>query len=110
MNLALYIPSEITHEGSLCLDGDVRIDGVFSGTLSTDGTVFIGPNGQFLGTLHCLTAEILGLFNGDLKAFHLVKLGDSGSFIGKIDTQYAELAKGAMFSGLANISPTHQDS
>ena len=32
MNLALYIPSDISHEGTLQIDGDVRIDGFFSGT------------------------------------------------------------------------------
>ena len=110
MNLALYIPSEITHEGSLSLDGDVRIDGIFSGSLSTDGVVFIGPNAQFLGSLECLKAEICGFFKGELRAFQQVKLEASGSFIGKIDTQYAEVVRGAMFSGLANISPSHQDS
>jgi cytoskeletal protein CcmA (bactofilin family) len=110
MNLTLYIPSEITHEGSLSLEGDVRIDGIFSGSLSTDGVVFIGPNAQFLGSLDCLKAEIFGLFKGDLRAYQQVRLEASGSFLGKIDTQYAEIAQGAMFSGLANISPSHQDS
>ena len=109
MNLALYIPNDISHEGTLQLDGDVRIDGSFSGSLHTDGSVLIGASARFYGSLMCLNANVFGFVKGQVKTYEMFHLHHSGTMIGKLDTPQATLSKGAQFSGLAYIASSSED-
>ena len=109
MNLALYIPTDTSHEGTLQIDGDVRIDGFFSGTLHTEGSVTISSSAQFYGCLSCLKADIFGFVKGQIKAYEMINLHHSGTVIGKLDTPQATLSRGAQFSGLAYIASSSED-
>ncbi|MBM73908.1 MAG: hypothetical protein CMK59_00800 [Proteobacteria bacterium] len=109
MNLALYIPINISHEGRLQLEGDVHIDGQFNGSLHTEGSVTISSSAQFYGSLVCLKANVFGFIQGEVKTYEQFNLHHSGKMIGKLDTPKATLAEGAQFSGLAYILSTPKD-
>jgi len=101
--LGLYIPVSSKQSGNLNIEGNVRIDGIFEGDLTADGTLFIGPLGQFIGEAHVSEAYVEGSFSGALESKYQTTLTASAVFKGILDTQQASVTKGAEIIGDVRI-------
>ena len=67
-----------TFNGDLISEGDFRIEGAISGSLTTTGKVVIGKTGTIDGVLVCKNADVEGKFKGTLTVSDTLSLRASG--------------------------------
>ncbi|HEX2967972.1 MAG TPA: polymer-forming cytoskeletal protein [Bacteroidales bacterium] len=89
--------TEIT--GDIISNGDIRIDGVVTGTLNVKGKVVIGPTGKIKGEVICKNSEISGIIEGRITVNQLLNLKASSRIIGDISTSKLSIEPGAKFTG-----------
>ena len=94
--------TEIT--GDIKSNGDIRIDGILTGSLSTKGKVVIGPTGRVNGEVLCKNSEVSGTIEGKIIVSQLLNLKASSKIIGDIETAKLSIEPGASFTGNCKMS------
>jgi len=94
--------TEIT--GDVKSNGDIRIDGVLSGNLTTKGKVVIGPTGKAKGEVFCKNSEVSGTIEGKICVSQLLTLKADSKIIGDIITFKLSIEPGAKFTGNCKMS------
>ena len=94
--------TEIT--GDVRSQGDIRIDGVLNGNLSTRGKVVIGNTGKVKGEVICKNSEVSGVIEGKINVSQLLTLKISSMINGDIITNKLSIEPGARFTGNCNMS------
>ncbi len=94
--------TEIT--GDIKSNGDIRIDGILSGSLNTKGKVVIGPTGKVNGEITCKHSEISGTIEGKIIVYQLLTLKASSKIFGDIETSKLSIEPGANFTGNCKMS------
>ncbi|MEM6994720.1 MAG: polymer-forming cytoskeletal protein [Myxococcota bacterium] len=86
-------------DGKLTFEGAVRIDGVFSGEIRTEGTLIIGETAVVKAeiTAHVLVVE--GEVRGDLTATGSIEIHAPARVYGNLATPSLEIEKGSVFEG-----------
>jgi cytoskeletal protein CcmA (bactofilin family) len=90
-------------EGEIKCESNIRIDGLFTGTLTTKGRLVVGPAGRIEGTVHCQNAEVEGLIKGRVNVQQLLSLKGSAKVEGDIFTDKLAIEPGATFTGACNM-------
>lgn len=87
-------------KGELQSTGNLRIDGVFEGTLALQGKLVIGTSGQVRGKIQCTSAEIEGSVSVEkMEVSGLLFLKRTAKVDGCIQVQKLGIEQGALFSG-----------
>ena len=94
--------TEIT--GDVKSQGDIRIDGVLIGNLSTIGKVVIGSTGKVKGEVTCKHSEVSGIIEGKINVSQLLTLKTASTINGDIITNKLSIEPGARFTGNCNMS------
>ena len=94
--------TEIT--GDVRSQGDIRIDGVLIGNLSTRGKVVIGNTGKVKGEVVCKNSEVSGEIEGKINVSQLLTLKISSRIHGDIVTNKLSIEPGARFTGNCNMT------
>ena len=84
--IGLFIPKNTHQQGDLNIEGRVRLEGQFTGSISTDSTVEITPSGSFSGTCSAQRVEIYGECDGKFIVSDRFTLRKGGRFSGLLDT------------------------
>jgi cytoskeletal protein CcmA (bactofilin family) len=92
-----------TIEGEIKCESNIRIDGTFTGNLSTKGRLVIGPAGRIEGNIHCQNAEIEGWVKGKVMVQQLLSLKGTAKVEGDIFTDKLTIEPGANFTGACNM-------
>lgn len=95
--------------GHLELNGLLRIDGDFSGSVRTEGRVIVGQSGRADCAIEAGTVVIGGLFRGEILAFEKVVLLSSSIVIGTISAPRLVAEDGVFLSGRFRISGSAED-
>lgn len=90
-------------EGDIRCESNIRIDGTFSGNLTTKGRLVVGPAGKVEGTIVCQNAEVEGLVKAKLNVQQLLSLKGSAKVEGDIFTDKLSIEPGATFTGACNM-------
>lgn len=98
--------TEIT--GDITSNGDIRIDGVLNGNISTRGKIVIGETGKIKGEISCKNADISGFVDGKLSVVELIALKSSSRVTGDITTGRFSVEPGARFTGYCNMTDSDQ--
>ena len=77
-------------EGEIQCESNIRIDGVFVGTLRTAGRLVIGPKGSVQGQVNCEDCELEGRLEGDITVTKLLSLKAKSRLEG--DVAYGQLS------------------
>ena len=85
--------------GELELNGLLRIDGDFTGTIRTDGKVLVGINGRAECTINAGTVVIGGVVKGNIYADEKVLILSTGMMIGNIHTPRLIAEEGVVLHG-----------
>jgi cytoskeletal protein CcmA (bactofilin family) len=101
--IGLYIPHGKHQSGELAVEGDVRIDGNFTGKLHTEGTVYIGNKAYFQGTIEAGKVEIGGRFKGNMLARAELHILATGRLEGAVEAKIAQVDKGGQIIGETRI-------
>lgn len=94
--------TEIT--GNIVSNGDIRIDGVLIGNLTTKGKVVIGPSGKVKGEVVCKNHEVSGVIEGKVAVENLLNLKASSKIYGEITTSRLSIEPGALFTGTCKMN------
>ena len=86
-------------DGKLTFEGAVRIDGVFSGEIQTDGTLIVGETAEVKAEISASTIVIEGLVRGDISATEAIEIHAPARVYGNLATPSLVIQKGTLFEG-----------
>ena len=86
-------------EGKLSFEGQVRIDGKYSGQISTKDVLVIGEGARVNAEISAGTVIINGQVEGNIKATGMVELHPPARVKGSIETPALSMDKGVVFEG-----------
>jgi cytoskeletal protein CcmA (bactofilin family) len=101
LNASLGRGSEF--EGKLAFEGKVRIDGTFTGEISTNDTLHIGEGAKVSAEISCGTVVVEGEVVGNIKATGAVELHRPAKVRGDITTPSLMIEKGVIFEGRSKM-------
>ena len=99
--------TEIT--GDIKSNGDIRIDGLLAGNLTTKGKVVIGPTGKVKGEVYCKNSEVSGVVEGRICVSQLLTLKADCKISGDIVTFKLSIEPGAKFTGNCKMSESENN-
>lgn len=99
--------TEIT--GDVKSNGDIRIDGLLTGNLTTKGKVVIGPTGKVNGEVYCKNSEVTGTVEGKICVGQLLSLKTASKITGDIITFKLSIEPGAKFTGNCKMSESENN-
>ncbi|HSV97948.1 MAG TPA: polymer-forming cytoskeletal protein [Spirochaetota bacterium] len=86
-------------KGEFTVNGLLRIDGRFKGTIETDGKVLIGQSGEATTDIHARVVVIGGVVRGNIFATERVIMLATGKLHGNIITPSLVMEDGVIFDG-----------
>lgn len=86
-------------EGKLSFEGQVRIDGKYSGQIATKDTLVIGEGAKVNAEIQAGTVIVNGQVEGNIKATVMVELHPPARVKGSIETPALSIDKGVIFEG-----------
>lgn len=98
-----------TIEGQVNANGDLRIDGIILGSVTSKAKVVIGSTGQVQGDVVCQNADISGSVKGKTTVNELLFLKSTARINGDIITGKLVVEVGASFSGNCHMGPVIKD-
>ena len=98
-NLTAFIDQGSEFEGKLSFKDTVRIDGRFSGEISSENTLIVGETGEIQASIQSTTVVISGMVTGDINATRQVVLHKTGRLQGDVKTPSLVMEEGAVING-----------
>lgn len=89
--------------GDVTCSGDIRIDGVLDGTLTSEGKAVVGVSGTINGEVTCKNADVSGTINAKITVKELLQLKATANILGDINTNKLSIEPGANFTGSCNM-------
>ena len=93
-------------EGEIHGESTIRIDGHFSGRLSTVGRLVIGVNGFVQGVIDCRDCELEGRIEGDITVNELLALKANSKLEGEVAYGKLAVEPGAVILGTCRLAGT----
>src|SRR6188472_2147689 len=90
-------------EGKLTFEGQVRIDGKFTGQIQTKDVLVVGEGARVNAEIFAGTVIINGHVEGNVKATQSVELHQPGRLKGNIETPSLSIDKGVIFEGACKM-------
>lgn len=90
-------------DGEINSNGDIRIDGMVTGTVRSKSKVVIGSTGKVKGEIYCESADVLGSIEGSIEVKGILYLKTSASISGEINTGKLVVESGAVFNGICRM-------
>ena len=86
-------------KGEFNINGLLRIDGKFKGTIATDGKVLIGQTGEAITDIKARVVVIGGTVKGNIYATERVIMLSTGTINGNVITPSLIMEDGVIFEG-----------
>ena len=102
-NLTAFIDQGSEFEGKLSFKDTVRIDGSFSGEISSDNTLIVGESGQIMATIKSVAVVISGLVEGDIHASEQIVLHKTAVVTGDLESPTVVMEEGATLNGCVRM-------
>src|SRR3954464_14992245 len=86
-------------EGKLTFEGQVRIDGKFTGQIHTKDTLVIGEGARVSAEINAGTVIVNGIVEGNIRATQTIELDQPGRVKGSLETPSLAMDRGVIFEG-----------
>jgi len=86
-------------EGKLTFEGQVRIDGKFTGQIFTKDTLVIGDGAKVAAEISAGTVIVNGVVEGNIRASQMIELHQPGRVKGNLETPSLSMDRGVIFEG-----------
>jgi cytoskeletal protein CcmA (bactofilin family) len=96
-------------QGTARVEGTLRLDGAFQGTLEVGDTLIIGQSGSFTGRARGRQVIISGRFEGEVLGTEQVELQRGARVDGDILTRSFVIEPGVWFQGQCRMDLTEAD-
>lgn len=93
------IGSSVKIEGDFVGKGNVIVEGIVNGSLSTDQNLTIAQGARVLANVKAQSAFISGEVKGNIIIKESLELGPTARIFGDIETNQLTIATGALFNG-----------
>ncbi|HET8567958.1 MAG TPA: polymer-forming cytoskeletal protein [Candidatus Limnocylindria bacterium] len=90
-------------DGKLKFEGTVRIDGTFSGEITTGDTLIVGEGAKVAAEIACGAITVRGEVTGNIRASRSVELFAPARVRGDIATPSLSIEKGVVFHGQSKM-------
>jgi cytoskeletal protein CcmA (bactofilin family) len=90
-------------DGKLVFEGTVRIDGTFTGEITTSDMLIIGDSAKVTAEVSCGTIVVHGEVNGNIKATQAVELHKPARVKGDVTTPSLMIERGVVFEGRSKM-------
>ncbi|HVR88596.1 MAG TPA: polymer-forming cytoskeletal protein [Candidatus Limnocylindria bacterium] len=90
-------------DGKLNFEGTVRIDGTFTGEITTNDMLVIGEGAKVAADITCGSVVVNGEVTGNIKASESVELHKPARVKGDITTPSLVVDKGVVFDGSSKM-------
>ena len=90
-------------EGKLLFEGNVRIDGKFTGEIISTDTLIIGEGAEVKGEIQVGSLVIVGDYNGNAKAIKSIELRAPAKVRGGLTTASIVIERGVFFDGTCKM-------
>ena len=94
-----HIGPSVKMEGTFAGDGDVVIEGILVGQLSTKGDLRVGPQASIEAELRSKNATIAGKVKGNITVTNSLKLAPTANVSGDIKALSLSVDDGAVING-----------
>lgn len=94
-----YIGPSVKLEGNFTAEGDVVVEGILIGTISTQGDIRVGPQATIEAEIRAKNAYIAGKIKGNLAISNSLKIAGSAVILGDIKTLSLAVEEGAQLNG-----------
>ena len=103
-NASINLIRNGTHiTGDINSNGDVRIDGILKGNITTAGKLVVGTSGKIEGNIQCQNADVSGEIQGKITISEMLSLKSSAKILGDIITGKIAIEPNASFTGTCNM-------
>lgn len=93
------IGSSVKIEGDFVGKGNVVVEGIVNGSLSTDQNLTIAQGARVLANIKAQSALISGEVKGNIIIKESLELGPTARIFGDIETNQLTISTGALFNG-----------
>ena len=90
-------------EGKLLFEGNVRIDGKFSGEIISTDTLIIGEGAEVKAEIQVGSLVVVGDFSGNAKAIKSIELRAPAKVRGGLSTASIVIERGVFFDGTCKM-------
>jgi len=97
-------------EGELHFENAFRVDGKFTGKVSSAGDLIVGEGGEVEGDLRVGQVFISGTVRGTIRAAKKVQISSRGKVFAEIDTPALVVEDGAFFQGRCTMARDERES
>lgn len=104
--LTAFIDQGSSFEGKLSFKDTVRIDGHFSGQISSENTLVVGETGVIEANVRSQVVIISGTVAGDISAASRVIVHKTGRVDGNVETPSLVMEDGAVINGQLKMGTT----
>lgn len=98
-NLTAFIDQGSEFEGKLSFRDTVRIDGTFTGEISSENTLIVGESGKIHATIKSVCVMVSGQVDGDIQASTQIVLHKSAVVNGDLVAPNIVMEEGAQLNG-----------
>ncbi len=90
-------------DGKLAFEGTVRIDGTFTGEITTSDMLIVGESAKVNAEVSCGTIVVHGEVNGNIRASEAVELHKPARVHGDVSTPSLMIERGVVFEGRSKM-------
>jgi cytoskeletal protein CcmA (bactofilin family) len=101
--LTAFIDQGSEFEGKLSFKDTVRIDGRFSGEISSENTLIVGESGEIEANIKSKTVAVSGSVVGNVNATSKVVVHKTGRIEGDIEAASIVIEEGAIINGTVKM-------
>ena len=94
-----FLGAGTNYNGTLTFQGAIRIDGVFTGAIKSEGTLIVGHNASIEGAVRVGTVICNGKINGDIQAADKLVLNKTAVVTGTVISPVLSMEEGAKLDG-----------
>ena len=106
-NLTAFIDQGSEFEGKLSFRDTVRIDGSFSGEISSENTLIVGESGKIHATIKSVCVMVSGLVEGDIQASSQIVLHKTAVVNGDLIAPNIVMEEGSQLNGNVRMGRAH---
>ncbi len=94
-----YLGPNTAIEGEFHANGDIHIDGAFSGDVVCNGHVILGEGSQVSGVIRAASIYVAGTFSGRIDVSNLLEVAPTGHIDGDIKGAQLIVREGGIYKG-----------
>ncbi len=93
------IAPSVRVEGDFVSEGNVRIEGMVTGSISTERDLIVGEAAKITANIEARNGTIAGELHGNLRVFDRLELSSTARIYGDIQAKVLSVAPGAVMRG-----------